>query len=113
MAKSQEDGITILLGLKDYNVGEVMVVVETAVKGRKKKCPYCSTGMVCASQGKCSTVGATAGEFILSLTATAGNATIVDIPLPRAGNWSGLVPDSPDKSRLRLYGSSGIETSAR
>ena len=46
MAKSQEDGITILLGLKDYKVGEVVggeekVVVKTAVKGRGKKCPYC------------------------------------------------------------------------
>lgn len=48
MARSQENGITILLGLKDYRVGEVVggeerVVVQTAVKGRERKCPYCSS----------------------------------------------------------------------
>ena len=37
MAKSQEDGITILLGLKDYKVGEV---VKTSAKGKEKRCPY-------------------------------------------------------------------------
>ncbi len=48
MAKSQENGTTILLGLKDYKVGEVWgreetVVVEIAFKGRKK-CPHCGLG---------------------------------------------------------------------
>ena len=38
MAKGQENGITILLGLKDYRVGEIWggeekVTVETEVKG--------------------------------------------------------------------------------
>ena len=47
MAKSQENGITILLGLKDYKVGEVWggedrVTVKTEVKGREK-CPYCGS----------------------------------------------------------------------
>ncbi len=48
MAKSQENGTTILLGLKDYKVGEVWggeetVVVETAIKGKQNKCPYCGS----------------------------------------------------------------------
>ena len=48
MAKSQENGTTILLGLKDYKVGEVWggeerVVVKTAVKGKQNKCPYCGS----------------------------------------------------------------------
>ncbi|MCL0036326.1 transposase family protein [Dehalococcoidia bacterium] len=48
MAKSQDNGTTILLGLKDYKVGEVWggeekVVVKVEVKGRIK-CPYCGSG---------------------------------------------------------------------
>jgi hypothetical protein len=44
MAKSQENGTTILLGLKDYRVGdEERVVVETAIKGKQRKCPYCGS----------------------------------------------------------------------
>jgi len=48
VARSQENGITILLGLKDYRLGEVVggeerVVVQTAVKGGERKCPYCSS----------------------------------------------------------------------
>jgi transposase len=48
MAKGQDNGTTILLGLKDYKVGEVWggeerVVVKTAVKGRQK-CPHCGSG---------------------------------------------------------------------
>ena len=48
MAKGQDNGTTILLGLKDYKVGEVWggeerVVVKTAVKGREK-CPHCGSG---------------------------------------------------------------------
>ena len=69
--------------------------------------------MACASGGKCFTVGVGAREFALSSTATAGDAAIVGIPLPRAENWSGLAQDLRDKPRLRRYGSSGIETSAR
>ena len=47
MAKGQENGTTILLGLKDYKVGDVWggeekVVVKTTVKGRKK-CPHCGS----------------------------------------------------------------------
>jgi len=47
MARGQENGITILLGLKDYRVGEIWggeekVTVETEVKGRRK-CPYCGS----------------------------------------------------------------------
>ena len=42
MARSQENGITILLGLKDYRLGEVVggeegVVVKTVVKERERK----------------------------------------------------------------------------
>jgi len=48
MAKGQENGITILLGLKDYKVGEVVggedrVVVKTSAKGKEKRCPYCGS----------------------------------------------------------------------
>jgi len=47
MAKGQDNGTTILLGLKDYKVGEVWggeekVVVKTEVKGRIK-CPHCGS----------------------------------------------------------------------
>jgi transposase len=50
MAKSQDNGTTMLLGLKDYKVGEVWgeedrVIVKTEVKGREK-CPHCSSGRV-------------------------------------------------------------------
>ena len=46
MAKSQEDGITILLGLKDYKVEQVRededrVVVKVMLERREKKCTYC------------------------------------------------------------------------
>ena len=45
MAKSQEDGITIPLGLKDYKVEQVRqdgdsVVVKVMLELREKKCPY-------------------------------------------------------------------------
>jgi hypothetical protein len=48
MVRGQENGATILLGLKDYKVGEVWggvekVVVKTVVKGRKR-CPHCDSG---------------------------------------------------------------------
>lgn len=47
MAKSQEDGITILLGLKDYKVEQVRededrVVLKVMLELREKKCPYCN-----------------------------------------------------------------------
>jgi transposase len=48
MAKGQENGITILLGLKDYKVGEVWggeekVVVKASAKGKERRCPYCGS----------------------------------------------------------------------
>jgi len=48
MAKGQPDGITILLGLKGYKVGEVRerneeIVVEARIRERKASCPYCSS----------------------------------------------------------------------
>ena len=47
MAKSQEKGTTILLGLRDYMVGQVCggeekVTVETKIKA-VRKCPYCGS----------------------------------------------------------------------
>ncbi len=56
MANSPENGTTILLGLKGYEVGEVwggedrvrvrvIVIVKTEVKGREK-CPHCGSGKV-------------------------------------------------------------------
>jgi transposase len=48
MSKGQDNGTTILLGLKGYRVvevvgGEEKVVVKTEVKGRIK-CPHCDSG---------------------------------------------------------------------
>jgi len=48
MAKSQEDGITILLGLKGYEVGKVSedaedIMVEVKAKPRVISCPCCSS----------------------------------------------------------------------
>jgi hypothetical protein len=56
MARGQDNGITILLGLKGYKVGEVWggeekVVVKTEVKGRIK-CPHCGSGKL-YGHGKC------------------------------------------------------------
>jgi len=57
MAKSQEDGITILLGLKDYKVEQVRededrVVVKVTLERREKKCPYCDLTRL-YRHGKC------------------------------------------------------------
>ena len=45
MAKSQEDGITIPLGLKDYKMEQVRQdecsVVKVMLELRENKCPYC------------------------------------------------------------------------
>jgi transposase len=48
MSRGQDNGTTILLGLKDYKVrevwgGEEKIVVKTEVKGRIK-CPHCGSG---------------------------------------------------------------------
>jgi transposase len=48
MSRGQDNGTTILLGLKDYRVAEVVereekIVVKTEVKGRIK-CPHCGSG---------------------------------------------------------------------
>jgi transposase len=48
VARRQDNGTTILLGLKGYKVGEVWeegekVVVKTEIKGRIK-CPHCGSG---------------------------------------------------------------------
>ena len=43
----QDNGTTILLGLKDYKVGvvgEYRVIVKTLAKGKGKRCPYCGSG---------------------------------------------------------------------
>jgi transposase len=47
MCRGQDDGTTILLGLKEYSVGEVVereerIVVKTGVK-RRIKCPHCGS----------------------------------------------------------------------
>jgi len=57
MAKSQEDGITIPLGLKDYKVEQVRqdedsVVVKVMLELREKKCPYCDLTRL-YRHGKC------------------------------------------------------------
>jgi len=48
MAKGQDNAATILLGLKNYTVGEAWeredkVIVRTEIKG-KQKCPHCGSG---------------------------------------------------------------------
>ena len=56
MAKGQENGATILLGLKDDKVGEVgdkeKVVVKTSAKGKERRCPYCGSGKL-FGHGRC------------------------------------------------------------
>ena len=47
MAKRRENDITILLGLKGCNIGEIWeegdrVIVEVGIKGRQK-CAYCAS----------------------------------------------------------------------
>ena len=93
MARGQENGTTILLGLKDYKVeevwgGEEKVVVKTEAKDEldaliaaQVRC----TGKACASQGKHSIPGAMAEEFTLSSTAADGSAVIVSAPLLKVG----------------------------
>ncbi|MCL0095725.1 hypothetical protein M1O52_04305 [Dehalococcoidia bacterium] len=100
MAKSQDNGTTILLGLKDYKVGEVWggekkVVVKVEVKGRIK-CPHCGSGKL-YRHGICQPreilhTWRVAEEFTLSSTAADGSAVIVSAPLLKAGTWYGLVP---------------------
>jgi len=56
MAKGQDNGTTILLGLEDYKVGEVWggedrVMVKIEVKGREK-CPHCGSSRL-YGHGKC------------------------------------------------------------
>ena len=47
MARSQENGTTIMLGLKGYQLGRVkdggegVVVVEARIRGEELSCPYC------------------------------------------------------------------------
>ena len=48
MAKSQEDGITILLGLKGYKVGKVSegteeIMVEVKANPGGIRCPHCGS----------------------------------------------------------------------
>ena len=48
MAKSQENGTTILLGLKGYEVvtvtgSEGKIIVKARAQGSKPVCPYCSS----------------------------------------------------------------------
>jgi len=121
MAKGKDNGITILLGLKDYKVGEVWegedrVIVKTQVKGREK-CPHCgsarSMGIACVSRGKYSIPGAMAKRFTLSSIAGGGSTVIVSTPLLKAGNWCGRIPSSPERPKLRPCGSSRAETSVR
>ena len=56
MAKGQDNGITILLGLEDYKVGQVWegenkVIVRTGIRG-KQKCPHCGSAKL-YSHGEC------------------------------------------------------------
>lgn len=48
MAKSQENGTTILLDLKDCSVEEVTgdgdrVIVRVTINGGRERCPYCGS----------------------------------------------------------------------
>ena len=49
MARGHNNGITILLGVKDIKIGEVTeyedrIVVKASLKNRKEICPYCGSG---------------------------------------------------------------------
>lgn len=67
MARNQEDGITIPLGLKDYKVEQVRededrVVVKVMLERREKKYPYRNLTRL-YRHGKCSIAGAMAEGF--------------------------------------------------
>lgn len=52
MARGQNNSTIILLGLKDYKVGEVVEgvkreVVKTSAKGEEKKCPHRGSARLC------------------------------------------------------------------
>lgn len=56
MVDRKDNGISILLGLKGYNIGEIWeerdrVIVEVGIKGRQK-CPYCGPGRL-YRHGRC------------------------------------------------------------
>jgi len=99
MAKSQQNGITILLGLKGYQVGEVWeddkgIVVQVTLGGEKLVVLIAARrdhmDMNYASQERYFTIGGMAKRFTLSFIITAWCVGIVGIPLPsgsRAGRW--------------------------
>jgi len=122
MARGQDNGTTILLGLKDYKVGEVVggeerVVVKTSAKGKEKRCPYCGSGKL-YGHGSCKP---------REVLHTWSNSRRVELELQRR-RWKcrnckrtfaegrdlvGPAPGLPGKRKLKRYGSSGRETSAR
>ena len=120
MAKSQDNGTTILLGLKDYKVGQVWggeekVIVKTEVKGRIK-CPHCGSGKL-YGHGMCKP---------REMLHTWSNGKGVYLELHRRrwkcrdckrtfveGRELVRAPGLPGRLKPRPYGSSRTETSAR
>ena len=81
MARSQEDATTILLGLKGCKVGEVVedmerVVVKTAVKGKERKCPFCSSAKL-YRHGMCKPRQRRYGSSRIETTSVAGSSLLV------------------------------------
>ena len=93
MAKSQENGTTILLGLKGYEVGKVSeeekgIMVEVTTELKKPACPCCDSAKLYrhgrAKKGRYCMDGVRARRFTLSLLVIAGDARIVGVPSAKA-----------------------------
>lgn len=88
MARSQQDGITILLGLKGYQVGDVRedgkgVVVEVIIGAGEVVCPYCSSARLYRHGSykprRVLRAGAMVKRFTLSSIVSAGGAVTVAV----------------------------------
>jgi hypothetical protein len=101
MAKSQENGTTILLGLKGYEVGMVAecegkIIVKVKTEKGILFVPtvvrWSCIATARVKQGGCFTVGAMAKGFTLSYVASAGGAGTVATPLMTVLRYYNLIP---------------------
>jgi len=92
MAKSQENGTTILVGLEGYEVGKAIgkergIVVEVGAELRKPACSRCNSVNL-YRHGRAKKRRVLHGwshrkKSTLTLLVIAGDAAVVDIPSPR------------------------------